>query len=981
MRSIVNYSMTIITALIVVACAREPLAEPASVIVTLKRVDARVSEIPQTRAHLEDGSKIIWDLSDRIGVFSDRDDAVPFSKTDSGNTFESNESVRGTTFYAFYPYSADTFQPEDRNNLIFTLVKGIAAGGPTPTLNVPMIAKSDNTTLEFKQTSGVIHFSIKGTFALSSVVLKGNAGEKVGGTFSVDLTESVPVLKSVAGSDLTETKFTPEAPIQLSEETAYDVYFVLPPMTFENGLSVIMTDEAGTELTKTTTHSVSVSRAVIKNFEVFDADELRETDDETLTIERNALIAIYNALDGANWTKNDNWCSDKPVGEWYGVNTNTEGLVTDISLEYVGLSGTLPGEFWNLSNLETIALGGDERLEGSISEKISCMKGLKSFSFCSPGFSGTIPDSFYECTELEMINIAGTGISGDISSKIGQLVKLDRLFLDHNRLTGNLPEELTTLPLAGGAYTNGNSLSGEVPEAFGTWEPWQYLWGWMVHGNKLDLSKAMPHVPEFQVTLLDGSTYSSEELANNKLTVLFQGATWCPYSLDFLPTLKLVYNYFHDKGLDVLHSFDDADSITAIESYIETNELAWNMFLPQFQTNSILGSHTYSLVTALYPAAAFPEICVFDSNGYLVWTDLLSSRNEFQSFIEDYMQEEIVDPDWYVSSDYSSDGEVHTLQTATEGAGINIVLMGDAFSDRLIADGTYGTVMNNAMEAFFSEEPYKSFRNLFNVYSVNVVSKNEVYQGKTALETFYGDGTFVGGNDDKTFEYARKALTDEQMDEALVIVMLNRDYFAGTCYMYYSQTEGDYGQGPAIAYFPTNSDAATFAGLVSHEAGGHGFAKLADEYSYEGTIPDDEAKSYKDKFPLGWWNNIDFTDDLSQVKWARFLRDERYANEGLGAYEGGCTYALGVWHPTVESIMNMNVGGFNAPSRYAIWYRIGKLAYGDDWAGSYEDFVAYDAVNRQQPTVAASRRNYVEKQLPPLAPPVIRNGSWRDAKR
>ena len=981
MRNTVVFSIAVITAFIVAACAREPLIEPATDILTVKRVDSRVSEMPQTKAHLEDGTRIIWDISDQIGVFSDRDDAVPFSKTESGNTFESHESVCGTTFFAFYPYSPDTFHPDDRNNLTFVLVNGNSAGGSNPTLIVPMVAKSDNTTLEFKQTSGVIHFSIKGTFALSSVALKGNAGEKVGGTFSVDLTENLPVLKPVAGSDLTEIIFAPEAPIQLSEEVVYDVFFVLPPMTFESGLSVILTDEEGTELTKTTTHAVSVSRAVIKNFEVFDADELKETEDDSLTLERNALIAIYNALDGPNWTKNENWCSDKPVGEWSGICTNTKGFVTDISLEYIGLSGTLPDDFWDLSHLESIALGGDEHLEGCISEKISNMKGLKSFIFCSPGFYGTIPDGLYECTELEMINIAKTKITGCISPKIGQLVNLDRLFLDNNRLTGNLPEELTTLPLAGGVYTHGNSLSGEVPEAFGSWDSWQYLWGWMIHGNNLDLSKVMPHVPEFQVTLLDGSIYSSADLANNKLTVLFQGATWCSYTLDFLPTLKLVYNYFKDKGLDVLHSFDDEDTATAIENYVNTHELAWNMFLPQFQTNSILGSHTYSLVTALYPTAAFPEICVFDSNGSLVWSDLLSSRNGFQSFIEDYMQEKIVDPDWYVSSDYTADGRVRTLQTATEGAGINVVLMGDAFSDRMIADGTYNTVMNNAMEAFFSEEPYKSFRDLFNVYSVDVVSKNEVYQGETALETFYGDGTFVGGNDDKTFEYARKALTDEQMNEAMVIVMLNRDYYAGTCYMYYyTGVEGDYGQGPAIAYFPTNSDAITFVGLVSHEAGGPGFAKLADEYSYGGSIPDDEVQEYKDKFPMGWWKNIDFTDDLSQVKWARFLSDERYANEGLGVYEGGCTYGFGVWHPTEQSIMNLNVGGFNAPSRYAIWYRIHKLAYGEEWTGTYEDFVKYDLEARTKESTASqrTRHNYVEKRLPPLAPPVVVSRDWRE---
>ena len=54
--------------------------------------------------------------------------------------------------------------------------------------------------------------------------------------------------------------------------------------------------------------------------------------------------------------------------------------------------------------------------------------------------------------------------------------------------------------------------------------------------------------------------------------------------------------------------------------------------------------------------------------------------------------------------------------------GINIVLMGDGYTDRLIADGTYDNTMNTAMEKLFTEEPYKSFRNYFNVYSVSVVS-------------------------------------------------------------------------------------------------------------------------------------------------------------------------------------------------------------------------------------------------------------------
>ena len=314
--------------------------------------------------------------------------------------------------------------------------------------------------------------------------------------------------------------------------------------------------------------------------------------------------------------------------------------------------------------------------------------------------------------------------------------------------------------------------------------------------------------------------------------------------------------------------------------------------------------------------------------------------------------------------------------------------MGDAFSDRQIADGTYNNVMQKAVNALFSEEPYKSYKDYFNVYTVDAVSMTEGYEHPgQVFSTGHGDGTYVYGNDNKVFEYAQKALTAEQMDNALIIVMMNEDAYAGTCFMY-NPDSGDYGRGTAIAYFPTNSDTDTFNGLVSHEAGGHGFAKLGDEYAYEymGSISDQAISDTKQMEPYGWWKNVDFTSDPTQVKWSRFLSDERYANEGLGCFEGGLTYWSGVWRPTDYSIMRYNTGGFNAPSREAIWYRIHKLAYGEDWQYNYEDFVAYDAINRTPAAQAASRAKVKAaaaarkgKPFQPLHEPVVVKRSWKDA--
>mgnify|MGYP003291217980 CR=1 FL=1 len=362
----------------------------------------------------------------------------------------------------------------------------------------------------------------------------------------------------------------------------------------------------------------------------------------------------------------------------------------------------------------------------------------------------------------------------------------------------------------------------------------------------------------------------------------------------------------------------------------------------------------------------------------------------YRGYFKGYNYTDLPENDTYVSSDYSKDGVVTTLQTATKGEGIDVVLMGDAYSDRLIADGTYKTDMEYIYNNLFTEEPYKSFKDYFNVHYVNVVSATEGYEyGNTALDTFFGDGTYVGGSDNACFDYALNAISENDMDEALIIVAMNSDNYAGTCYMYYpTYATGTYGSGPSVAYFPKGGDETTFAQLLHHEACGHGFAKLADEYAYEymGTVPSDYvSQTQTQQNNWGWWKNVDFTSDPAQVRWSYFLSDERYQYDGLGCFEGGLTYWSGVWRPTEDSIMRYNTGGFNAPSREAIYYRIHKLAFGDSWEYDYEDFVEYDAINRASSsedgaTARRKRANYVERTFEPTAPPVIMNQSWRDAK-
>ena len=282
----------------------------------------------------------------------------------------------------------------------------------------------------------------------------------------------------------------------------------------------------------------------------------------------------------------------------------------------------------------------------------------------------------------------------------------------------------------------------------------------------------------------------------------------------------------------------------------------------------------------------------------------------------------------YESMDFSRDGEVKNLQKHTKGPGIPIVLTADGFSDRMYTDGYFDKIVNMAVEAFFDEEPYRTFRDYFDVYSVAAVSKNELIAYDLAFETTFSNWGPSGGiqcNEDKVNEYILKVPELQgNSSNAVGILLVNKN---NGCV------------GPFAYPFYENGYALCVVGAgdldnLKHEAGGHGFGKLADEYyrnePYTGNL-------YEECHQYGWYLNIDDTNDPTQVLWKDFLNDSYYQNEGIGIYQGALFNNL--YKSTIESIMLNGTNGFNPPSRWAIYQRIKKLA-GEDY--TFEDFLNFD---------------------------------------
>ena len=324
----------------------------------------------------------------------------------------------------------------------------------------------------------------------------------------------------------------------------------------------------------------------------------------------------------------------------------------------------------------------------------------------------------------------------------------------------------------------------------------------------------------------------------------------------------------------------------------------------------------------------------------------------------------------YTSSDYSQDGQVTRIHSATVGKGIDVVFVGDAFADK--DQDLFNKYVELGKEAFFTEEPFRSTENRFNIYRIGSVSKNGIITqegGDTKFSAQFGDGTYISGDHDAVFRFVQDKMPSVNLKKTIVFVIVNKAKYAGTCWMF--------SDNKAVCYVPLCRNENEYAQTLRHEGCGHGFGKLADEYFYDsmGRIPDDKVTELKQWKVLsyGFYENVDLTSDPNTIAWARFISDSRYSGK-VGVYEGGYTYPYGVYRPTDNSIMRYNTGGFNAPSREAIYKKIMKFSEGDAWTYDYETFVAFDAPARSAEAVtrAAAQCAAVDKaNFIPLAPPVM----------
>jgi hypothetical protein len=288
-----------------------------------------------------------------------------------------------------------------------------------------------------------------------------------------------------------------------------------------------------------------------------------------------------------------------------------------------------------------------------------------------------------------------------------------------------------------------------------------------------------------------------------------------------------------------------------------------------------------------------------------------------------------------------------TLQTHSRGPGIDIVFVGEGFDAAAISDNSYLDLVKYQTECFFAIEPYQSLRNYFNVYVTFPMSQekgvNTMYTYvNNRFGTRYGQSAISGSalnhimtdvDDVKDYVLGHTPLQLQGLPKSLVILVPNSTDYGGYTVMEKS--------GFAMSICPPSENAypRDTRGTVQHEAGGHGFGKLADETVSKIAFPDNSVKQIlQEMLGRGWCQNLSPTGKMSEVPWAQFIFDTRYSDK-VDIFEGGYGYSRGIYRPEANSCMNYGIPYYNTPSRFAIWKRVKEYA-GESW--TVEEFMAQD---------------------------------------
>ncbi|MGW5850278.1 M64 family metallopeptidase [Streptomyces sp. NPDC055254] len=272
----------------------------------------------------------------------------------------------------------------------------------------------------------------------------------------------------------------------------------------------------------------------------------------------------------------------------------------------------------------------------------------------------------------------------------------------------------------------------------------------------------------------------------------------------------------------------------------------------------------------------------------------------------------------------AADGEVaKMIDNGPTADRLDVVFIGDGYtaaeSDRFHADA------RQKWDEVTAVEPYSTYRNLFNVWTVDAVSRDSGVSGDPDPATVRDTalGSYFWCEDIERLLCVDQPKVDSYVAKApeadLVVVLANSAKYGGAGYNEPSATLGYEG-------ISTASAGHAKSGQVAIHETGHSLGKLADEYFYPG-VPGYEK--YTGPEPADSNSSTLPADRMAaeRAKWHRWLGEESPDGGTVGAYEGGGYFTTGLYRPTDNSLMRVLGKPFNLPGVEAMiggFYRHAK---------------------------------------------------------
>lgn len=343
--------------------------------------------------------------------------------------------------------------------------------------------------------------------------------------------------------------------------------------------------------------------------------------------------------------------------------------------------------------------------------------------------------------------------------------------------------------------------------------------------------------------------------------------------------------------------------------------------------------------------------------------------------------------------EYDEDQMVQ-LQKHSKGNGISVYFVGDGWDAENIASGAYMKLCREDMEHFFGLPPYDRLRDYFDVYACVALSQEKGVSTMnisrdTKFGTFYtaGQKSCCSGYparlmpyEDEVFGYIT-SLTDKKTDHwfmegdmwrSLIVLIPNTTDYTG-CTYYYEDGSAISICPPSDRTYPNDT-----RGIVQHEAGGHGFGKLADESILYNKYASQEVVGEINRYQnWGWYANISTTGLPANTPWTNLIFNPRYSNY-VDVFEGGYGYTRGVWRSEANSCMNYAIPYYNAISRLDITCRVFSLA--GEWFDINRDFYSVDTDQWGSLEINGTRASRNIQEIQPIhshnVPIMLKHGQY-----